>query len=191
MILGIIVEGPDDLETYPVLIRRIRPSVGHIHRRQCFGLRNLKNKFVGFLKELPVGRGIPVEKALVIRDSDCDAPETLERQLEGILRESGFRPEFTVHFYATKCKLESWLLADEQAISRVSLARRGPGNVQPVAYPLENYNDAEKLLLRVLREAGLSATPRVYAEIASCANTARIAERCPYFREFARRVEDC
>jgi hypothetical protein len=189
MNLGIIVEGLYDSNTYPVIIRKIRQDIDRIYPVTCDSLP--KNKFLGFLKGLSARRDLSLEKVLVIRDSDCAPAAGLEGDLRHRLRQSGFRPSFSVQFYATRCELESWLLADEDAINRVSLRGAGPGGIAPVPFRLEEYRDAKELLLRLLRDGGLPATPKVYAEIAAEASIERIGQRCPYFRQFVRRVEDC
>lgn len=191
MSLGIIVEGLHDYETYPILIRKIRPDLDDIYRRNCFGLQNLKNKFIGFLKQFQQRRDYAIEKAVVIRDSVCKPSAPLEQQLQGKLAACQLALHFSVIFYATKCKLESWLLADENAINTVSRRRGGPGGVQKIPHALETYNDADKLLSEVLSQAGLRATDKVFAEIAGAADLDRIRHRCPYFREFENRIRDC
>lgn len=191
MNVAIIVEGPDDFETYPVFIRKIRQDISRIFPVQCNGLRRLKTTFVPFLKDFQQRRDRAVRKALVIRDSDCANPRPLEEQLQRIFEQSRVQLDFPVHFYATKCKLESWLLADEEAISHVSLSRGGRGRVERISIALERYNDADTLLAGALWQADLQATSRVYAEIAEAACADRIAQRCPYFREFVAKVSAC
>jgi hypothetical protein len=127
MNIGIIVEGDDDLAVYPVLIKRIDPTV-RVHRRKCGGRQRLEDKFVVFLREFasnPVAFNI--EKVLTIRDSDCYDPRPIEQGLQEILTRSRFEPTFRVWFHATKRKLESWLLADESAMNVVSTRRGGRG----------------------------------------------------------------
>jgi hypothetical protein len=66
---------------------------------------------------------------LVIRDSGGKDPQISEADLNDRLSQSGFTPTFPFHFYATKCMVETWLLADEQAVSKVALARgAGPSD---------------------------------------------------------------
>lgn len=78
MNIGLIVEGDDDHETYPVLIRKSRQDIGRIHVRNCQGLRRLKTKFVDFLRELQSNPAYQINKAIVIRDSDCSDVHDLE-----------------------------------------------------------------------------------------------------------------
>lgn len=189
MSVGIIVEGDDDLAVYPVLIKRIDPTIGRVHRRKCCGRRKLEDKFVVFLKEFaknPVA--FDVRKALIIRDSDCNDPEPIEQQLQDIFARSSVRPAFRVSFHATKCKLESWLLADEDAINAVSMHRGGPGGIQRIALDLENLREADQLYRRTLSQAGLQDTDEVMKEIAQRARLDWITGRCPRFRDFIQKV---
>lgn len=191
MNVAIIVEGPDDYETYPVLIRKVHPEVERVRRVQCGGIRRLRTRFVGFLKNFSDNPAWAINKALVIRDSDCAEPKPLEQELNDVLQASRARLNFPVQFYATKCKLETLLLADEDAINQVSLRRAGAGGIRPVTVRLETYNDADAHLKTILGRAGLPDNPIVYAEIAHASDISRITERCPYFREFTARIRDC
>lgn len=191
MNFGIIVEGDDDVAVYPVLIKRIDNSVDHVHYRKCEGRRKLKNKFVPFIKEFeqnPAAFGI--QKIIVIRDSDCNEPGPLEAELQHILRDSGLAPRIPVSFHATKCKLESWLLADENAINLISQTRRGRGGLAAIPGNLENTKDADEVYDRALRQVGLLNTDVVMKEIAQKTDLSIIARRCPRFRDFTRKVTD-
>jgi len=188
MIFGIVVEGPSDAAAYSKLIPRIRPNIEDVVSRPCGGKSPLGYKFVGFLEEL---EALTVAKALVIRDSDCRDPSVVEETLQRRLRESGYRPPFPVHFYATSCMLETWLLADEGAVNRVAQERGKPPRAEPVDDPLEGRRDAQDLFHRMLSQANLPADPAVYAEVAAVADVDVIQRRCPYFEQFATRVLAC
>jgi hypothetical protein len=189
-VFGIVVEGPRDAATYQVLIRRIRPDVAVVPR-QCGGVPALANRFVGFLKEFEWHTGHRVDKALVIRDSDRKAPEIVEADLNSRLSKSGFRPTFPVHIYATRCMIETWLLADERAVSIVARARGRTRSIKAVRRPLEEIMDPKPLFLRMRSEADLPADDKVYEEIASAADLDRIAERSPRFLEFRKHIHAC
>jgi hypothetical protein len=148
-------------------------------------------KFVGWLKHFQWHAEITVNKALVIRDSDCSDPVAWESTMSQILAQSHFVPDFPVHFHATKCEIETWLLADEDAINQVARSRGKPGLVSKVTIPLESYRNAKELFRKVLSKVGLPVDPEVYQEIASAANIDRIASRCAYFRQFVDRVRTC
>lgn len=191
MNLGIIVEGDDDVAVYPVLIRRLDDSVEYVYSRGCGGLSKLKGKFVSFVKEFQRNpNAFRIRKILVIRDSDCNDPGPLEAELQNTLARSGAPKGIDVSFHATKCKLESWLLADENAINLVSQKRGGPGGLAPIPGTLETVRNADDVYSKVLSEVGLQNTGEVMKEIAEKADLATIRGRCPRFRDFAAKVVD-
>jgi len=191
MNIGIIVEERRDEAAYSELIRKIRDDVERVPAEPCGNDIRLMEKFVGWLKHFQWHAEISVDKALVIRDSDCSDPLVWESKMEQILAQSQFVPSFPVHFYATKCEIETWLLADEDAINRVAHARGKRGSVSRVTTPLESHKNAKELFQKVLSTVRLPADPKVYQEIASAASTERIAARCPHFQKFVDRVRAC
>jgi hypothetical protein len=87
--------------------------------------------------------------------------------------------------------LETWLLADERAVSEVALRRGRTRSIKAINRHLEEIIDPKPLFLRMLSEAGLPADDKVYEEIASAADLNRIAERCPHFAQFRQHVHAC
>jgi hypothetical protein len=191
MNIGIIVEQERDKAAYRELIRKIRDDVESVPAEPCGNDIKLMENFVGWLKHFQWHAEISVNKALVIRDSDCSDPVAWESKMEQILTQSHFVPSFPVHFYATKCEIETWLLADENAINQVARNRGKQGSVSEVRILLEAHRNAKELLQKVLSKVRLPADPKVYQEIASAASIERIEARCPYFRQFADRVRAC
>ena len=191
MNMGIVVEGERDGAAYPELIRKIRDDVEIVLAEPCGNDVRLMERFVGWLKHFQWHAEISVNKALVIRDSDCSDPVIWETKMGRIFGQSRFVPSFPVHFYATKCEIETWLLADENAINQVARNRGKQGSVSEVAIPLEAHRNAKQLFREVLSKARLPVDPKVYQEIASAASIDRIAARCPYFSQFADRVRAC
>jgi hypothetical protein len=191
MNIGIVVEGERDRAAYPELIQKIRNDVGKVLAEPCGNDIRLVEKFVGWLKHFQWHAEITVNKALVISDSDCNDPVAWESRMSQILSQSHFVPNFPVHFHATKCEIETWLLADENAINQVARNRGKQGSVSEVTIPLESYRNAKELLQRVLSKVRLPVDSKVYQEIASAANIDRIAARCPHFKHFVDRVRAC
>jgi hypothetical protein len=191
VIFGIVVEDQRDASVYSTFVQRIRPDVGLVLARPCRGVAGVRQKFVGWLKNFEWHSGHQVGKAIVIRDSDCGTPRNAEDELAQILEQSGFRPSFPTHFYATRCELETWLLADEGAVNRVAQSRKRTSTALAVADPLEGIRDAKERILRMLSQAGLPADPTVYAEIASRVDLGIVERRCPYFRQFVERLHAC
>lgn len=189
MNFGVIVEGPDDVAVYRILAKRIDPGIGHVHARDCGGRQKLKNKFPYLISEFSRNpAAYNLRKVVVIRDSDCKDPLPLEQELQDIFARSGLTPNFSVSFYVTKCKLETWLLGDEQAINTVSISRGGGGNVSRVDGDLETIKDTDDLYRRTLSQAGLQDTDEVMKQIISRARLNILSERCPRFRDFMRKI---
>lgn len=189
MNVGLVVEGEFDDASYRRLLPRVRTDTIVLQVRPCGGKSRLKNKFVELLKELQRNPAWQLDLAFVIRDSDCDPPLPIEKQLRRVLGASGFKPKFRVEFFATPCMLESWLLSDLAAVQKVA-ARRRHGSVAPLDIQVPNSNSVEdkETFIGVLKHFGLPATPPVYADIAAIADLGLIGDRCTYFREFARRL---
>jgi hypothetical protein len=185
MNVGIVVEGPSDRATYPALMRRIRDDIGRPQARECGGRFKLKGAFPYFLKEFQRNPAWQIDVAFVIRDSDCKPPQRIEEDLRKALNDSRF--DFPVEFFATKCDLETWLLADENAINEVSRQRGKNRQVEPVQFQFES-EKAKKLFQTQLSKANLRPVPDVYKEIATCIDLDQTAERCPSFRAFVSRI---
>lgn len=194
MNLGIVVEDVRDAEAYSELIRKIRDDIQEIVSYPCHGNSTLKKQFLNGLKYFKwyaPNSPFAINKALVIVDTDCSAGHAWETQLTQIYQKAHFAPGFPVHFHATKCELETWLLADERAINQASQARGKNKHSAPANIPFETYRDAKELFQRRLSEAMLPDTPQVYKEIASFMDVNRIVGRCPLFQEFINKVQAC
>jgi hypothetical protein len=186
--IGIVVEGDTDAEAYPQLIRKIRPDIEEILPISCRGASTLKREFVKWLKYFNWYAPHSIDSALVIMDSDCSDASSWETQLKEIYEHSHFEPSFPVHFHATKCELETWLLADENAINQVSQMRGKKKKIGAVTIQFERYRNAKELFQKELWKLGLPVTARVYQEIAIAADVERIAARCPHFSQFVDKV---
>jgi hypothetical protein len=87
--------------------------------------------------------------------------------------------------------VETWLLADEQAVSKVAVSRGRTRPVKSINKQLEEIIDPKTPLRAMLSQAGLPDDEKVYEEIASKADLDKIAERCPRFAEFRKHVHAC
>jgi hypothetical protein len=191
MIFRIVVESHRDAAVYSALIRRVRNDVEEVLSRPCGGVSGVRKKFPGFLKEFQWHANRRVDKALIVRDSDCGDPHSAEQALADILQRSGFTPTFPCHFYATKCEVETWLLADEAAVNRVASKRGRTARARRVVGPLEGIRDAKEHFGRMLSEADLLADDAVYSEVAAQASIERIAQCCSGFQRFIHFVRKC
>jgi len=186
MNLGLIVEGSKDVATYHHWIRKIRSDISTLQTRQC--TRKVKTKFIGFLKEFALNPAWQVQKAIVIADSDCNRPDTIEDSLTNRLE--GSMPHFPVHIIAIRCKLETWLLADQNAINEVAQRRGKPHQLGRIEGSLEA-KDADRRFRLALTTVGLPADDTVYSQVAELSNIDVIRQRCPQFRQFEQIVRAC
>jgi hypothetical protein len=113
---GLIVEGVYD---EAVLTEFIRKCVGFdvdVISRVCGPKGSLMSRFPGFLEEFRyVKHGSHVDKALVVRDADGKAPVTLLEVMEARIAQRTY--PFPVHCLVIVQELETWLLADSEALS--------------------------------------------------------------------------
>ena len=188
---GLIVEGPYDKAMYEALIPRICERNVCFKTRSCGGVGRLMKSFHGLLRDLEhVVRGGPVDKALVIRDSDGKEPLAIRTRMEGKIDERGYAFPRGVKLCVVRREMETWLLADAQAINIVA-QNRGGRQIQEVQETLEEIHDPKAKLRSVLSEAKLPYTEPVCAEIASHLRIDHLEYRCPSFRTFRQDVLDC
>jgi hypothetical protein len=176
---------------YEALIPRICERNLSFKTLLCEGKDGLMKNFPDFLRILEkVLLGRPVDKALVIRDSDRKEPLAIRTRMEGKIDERGYAFPRGMKLCAVRRTMETWLLADAQAITAVALARGGR-QVQEVQGTLEDIEDPKQKLRSLLSEAGLRYTEPVCAEIASHLRIDHLEYRCPSFRTFRQNVLDC
>ncbi|MBI4608635.1 MAG: hypothetical protein HY726_06495 [Candidatus Rokubacteria bacterium] len=124
MSYGIVVEGPYDVPVYEELIRKICSADLEVFSRPAGGVSRLMGSFPKLLKELQyIKRGGPVDKALVVRDSDIKDPALLEREMTRKITGYTFAFPKGVQFHAVRREMETWLMANERAVNLVALSR--------------------------------------------------------------------
>lgn len=182
---GIIVEGDYDVAVFKELIPRIRPGA-EIARAIDAGGSPLIGRLPVSLKALqynvtPQG---PVDRALVIGDANGKDPEEVERAMQARIgnRPYDFPHGFALH--AVRQETETWLLADERAISTVAGGRAVP----TVGGALEELAGAKEALQRLLSRSGLNYTPATCGRIAGELDLDVLRARCPGFIIFEQKV---
>ena len=124
-----------------------------------------------------MGRGLAF---LCLRQKDFSSPPTGR----------GIQVLFFVKFIIIVQELETWLLADEGAISKVTQSRPGK-TVVKVNESLESIIHPKEKLLDILSDAGVAYTSEVAREIAKESDLSKIEYRCPKFKKFRQAVVDC
>lgn len=182
---GIIVEGPFDQGVYEEFIQKICDEDVDIKVRIATDRVQLMRKFPDLLRSMEhaTKHGGPVEKALVIRDADCKDAMVLEAKMRDSLGRRKFSFPQGVGLHAVKQEMETWLLADHEAISKVA-ATRGGRAVPRIPDPLENIQDAKGKFMTVLSLAELNYTAQVCREIAKETDLSKLRVRCPSFKAF-------
>lgn len=190
-IFGLVVEGDYDEAALTELVRKcISGNINiDVVARPCGPRGSLNNKFPGFLEEFRyLKQGTYVDKALVIRDADNKDANGLIQEMQGSVQGRSY--PFPVKFVVVVQELETWLLADEQAISEVTMEYSGK-TVSRVNEPLEEIPAAKERLKQMLSDAEVSYTREVSRKIAAATNVQRIEYRCPSFIVFRQAVLDC
>jgi hypothetical protein len=181
--LGIVAEGlPDtDVAIISELIKKILPDKPELCLYPGKDKPNVINKFRGWLEDC---RNKNVDKALVIVDQDLSCIKIIVEKMQKKIKGRKYR--FPVKFHVIERELETWLLSDEQAISRVV-----ERDVPPVNQALEGIKDPKKKLKKILSRAKATYTPETLRKIAEESDIDRIAYRCAGFRRFRQLVLDC
>jgi len=126
------------------------------------------------------------EKVIILADANCN-PEGEKERLGKVYN---LLPEVlrgSVHICMVVHELESWLLADEDAISKF-LGRNT--KVKAIANP-EDIHDAKKYLDEIFKKAGKTYLTRVAEGIAYSANVDKIMKKSSSFEDFRNKTEDC
>jgi hypothetical protein len=175
---GLIVEGNYDKQIIQPLIQKILLRKHNCICRVTFGNPRLLQKYPGFLEEFKYKM---VNKAIIIKDTDLKPAEKLLQQMKSKKPNRDY--PFPIYFCVVKKEIEAWLLADEQAISKVvgKQVPRIKGN-------LEDINDPKGRLQRILSKANINYTEKIAGKIALEADINIIEHRCSYFKIFRESV---
>lgn len=191
---GLVVEGLYDEAVFKHLIPRLFADVTPILVvRPAFGVKRLLSGFPGLLGDLEHWlAGHPVDKALVIRDTGGRTVEEVEGQLAARLAGREFRFPRGVQLCGVRQEIESWLLADEDAITAVARDRRvGRRQATRVNEPPEDIVHAKERLQEALSGCGLLYGPAVCGGVAARLDLDRLRYRCPSFNRFETKLHDC
>jgi hypothetical protein len=181
--VGIVAEGEKDIAVLEVLIPRIRSESNIARRITTNG--PMKKKIATSLQALqfnvtPEG---PVDRALVIGDSNGKPPEQVEEDMRTRAGNRAYNFPRGFAFHAVQQAMETWLLADENAISRVA-----GRPVPPAGGQLEALVNPKARFQTVLTRAGLLVTPTTYGRITAEVNLDVLRDRCRGFVRFEQKV---
>lgn len=183
-----MVEGEGDEQVFQHLIRKVNSPEAAIYCRACGGVERLMKEFPALLQTFEYAHnGGPVDGALVIRDSDNKSVMDVLNRMKEKLGNRTFRFARGVEFCVIRRKLDSWLLADENAINTVSQNRRGKTTAR-VNETIEEITHPKERLQKILSEAKLNYTSAVLGEIAAAMNLEQLEYRVPSFVAFKQSV---
>lgn len=181
---GVIVEGKDDQEALPKIIRKCFSEHIDVEVRKAGGGYNFMSKFRGFLEEFKhIKQGKPCDKALVIRDADNKDIKKLKDNMKERIKGRSY--PFEVNFIIIVQELEAWFLADEQAISSVTNF-----TIPRISNQIEDIFDPKQELEKILNNKGIYYTPKIAGEIAEQLNLSTTKNRCPHFDQLCQALND-
>ncbi len=158
---GLIVEGDYDAAALQEFLRRCAGEDAAIVSRPCGSGGSLINRFRGFLEEFRYAKGgAPVDKAFIMRDADQKNPDELIKKMQSMIFNRTY--PFPVKFVIIVRELETWLLADNEAIIRIvaeySNRRASKIRIQEIIGTLEEIQDPKTRLQKILSDAKIAYT---------------------------------
>lgn len=126
------------------------------------------------------------EKVIILADAHCN-PEGEKKRLGEVYNLLPDALRGCVQICIVVHELESWLLADEDALSRF-LGR--DVKVKAIANP-EEIHDAKDYLDAIFKKAGKTYLTRMAKEIACSTNVDKIAKKSSSFADFRNKAGDC
>lgn len=177
---GLIVEGNYDKQIIQPLMHKILLANHKCICRVTYGNPKLLEKFPGFLEEFRY-RYKSINTAIIIKDTDLKPAEKLLNQMKN--KKPNREYPFSVKFCVAKKEIEAWLLADENAISKVVGKK-----ISKIKGNIEDINDPKGKLQRILTKANISYTEKIAGKIALEADINIIEHRCSYFKIFRESV---
>ena len=173
--IGVIVEGESDER----VIREITQKLGvpaKIRRSRRGATIQSPRKTGSYVEDLLSD----CEKVVILKDSHCSDPHAKEEKLRGRLQREGLLVEGDLHICIVVHAIESWLLADEEAIADYLSSK-----VREIHNP-ENECKPEEVLEELFKRTG-----RVYlkggeapGELARRLKLEKVVTRCPSFKKF-------
>ena len=178
--IGVIVEGTSDEK----VIREITHKLGvpvEIRRSK----RGAKIQSPTKTKTFAVELLSHCEKVVILKDSHCADPHEKEHALEEKLKDLGVSFDGTVRICMVVHAIESWLLADDEAIGDYLRSE-----VRDIYNP-ENECKPDKVLNEIFKRYGLDyfkggEAPR---EIAKRLSLDKVIKKCPSFIKFKTFIE--
>lgn len=173
--IGFIVEGTSDEKVVEEICRKLQVQPKIRIMRKTINPRKAK-AFTNFLLDRDC------EKVVILKDSHCSDPAKIEKNLRDRLIEESLRAKIDgeVRICIVVHAIESWLLADEEAIADYLRSK-----VKGINNP-ENECKPDKVLDEIFRkhEQGYLKGGEAPREIAKRLSLEKVAKKCPSFIKF-------
>jgi hypothetical protein len=179
-VIGFIVEGPSDEKVVEEICRKLQVQPKIKRMRKAINPRKAK-AFAEFLL------GLDCERVIILQDSHCSSPVKVEENLRNRLIEESLKAKMNraVKICIVVHAIESWLLADEEAIGDYLRSKvRGIYNPENECKPDVVLDEIFKRYGRDYFKGG--EAPR---EIAKRLSLERVTEKCPSFIKFKTFIE--
>ena len=178
--IGVIVEGESDEK----VIREITRKLGvpaKIRRSRRGATIQSPRKTGSYVVDLLSD----CEKVVILKDSHCSDPHAKEENLRGRLQGAGLPVDGDLHICMVVHAIESWLLADEEAISdylgsKVKELRDPETECKPEEVLEELFKKTGKVYLKG------GEAPR---ELARRLSVEKLITKCPSFKKFKALIE--
>jgi hypothetical protein len=179
----VVGEWDDDINVIIEFLKKLLPQRSTFKRIKAGGKCKVMGKFVKWLNGL---YNTDIKKAFIVVDQDGACIKYLVKNFNDKM--AGQKYIFKVLFHIVEKEMQTWLFADENAISGAI----GKGKTIPkIKGNLEAINDPKEKLQRSLGENNVDYTPDIAKKIAFNTNLEIIAKRCPGFQRFRQLVLDC
>ncbi len=189
-LFALVGAGNYDVAVLETFLKRLRPDLERVLVRRCGNdyrvTTTLKARLQEFSRLRATGR---LDKAIVVKDSHLASPERELKKFQDAMdpRDYPFPVEFAVAVRA----IESWLLADHEALSKVAVERGTQRQYPPPDRSPEQFPNPKSRLSELLAEAQVPYTEAVAARIAELASLERIEQLCPSFTLLKRAAQHC
>jgi len=174
-VIGFVVEGPSDEKVVEEICQKLQILQKIKKMRKAMNPRKVK-AFADFLLDQNC------ENVIILKDSHCSDPENIEKNLRDRLIEESLRDKIDreVRICIVVHAIESWLLADEEAIGDYLRSKvKGIHNPENECQPEDVLDGIFKKNNREYLKGG--EAPR---EIAKRLSLEKVAKKCPSFIKF-------
>jgi hypothetical protein len=176
--IGLVVSGETDKLALIEIAKKYLPS-GNVQGLTTDG--HVKKKLITRLKTFQYSGQI-YDRVIIVDDSDGKDPEVERQLLINVVGSKTF--PFELRYVVICQELEAWFLADETALTKMSVARGGRP-IQKINGTLEEVQSPKEVLIKLLNQADIpSYTPEIARQIAEQLDTNKILSRCPRYNEF-------